>query len=322
MHISGIKIYSDAYHEGMWFKDLCPELLEKSEIIKIQRRGSNLKIIEEVIAYDRPDIIVTLDDVPKLVLEKTSEVPTGHNIGQRVGRIVKAAEMGIPSITFLPYDAVKHGKFSSLCNLNIRLLDAFLNISKIHQTPTISVNWKSDKNGELIRDGSQDFELSELIKNFIINKFNPKNSILHSHLAQMEKEFKSRLFKKKSYGFPPNSVEIISTNKFLDLYSPKIIGYERILGKHSTSLVYTINMKPEKSRRQDPYTGMQFVYDYQHCRTGKLPEEKKMNLILNIPLVSKRIWISNNPNDLNRKSCLWYKTANLIILKDGVIHIR
>ena len=81
-------------------------------------------------------------------------------------------------------------------------------------------------------------------------------------------------------------------------------------------------MKPDKCKRQDPYTGMQFVYDYQHCRTGKRPEEKSKNLVLHIPRVSIELWKNNNPNDDLRKSCLWYKTANLILLKDGIIHLR
>ena len=58
---------------------------------------------------------------------------------------------GIAAITFLPFDALKHGKYSGICNLNIRLLDAFLNMSinkmsKVNPTQAINhPNWKMGK---------------------------------------------------------------------------------------------------------------------------------------------------------------------------------
>ncbi|MFL6318179.1 MAG: hypothetical protein ACJ73C_15780, partial [Nitrososphaeraceae archaeon] len=57
------------------------------------------------------DIILVEDEVPKLILEKTREVPTGHNVGQRFGRLVNAAEEGVMVIFFLPFIARKHGKY-------------------------------------------------------------------------------------------------------------------------------------------------------------------------------------------------------------------
>ncbi|MAA51400.1 MAG: hypothetical protein CMG76_02655 [Candidatus Marinimicrobia bacterium] len=317
-----IEIYNDSLHEGLWFKNLSPNLLKNAKLVSINKRGQNPKIIDELISYDRPDIILVVNDAPKLILEKTTEVPTGHNIGQRVGRIVKAAENQVPAITFLPFDALKHGKYSSLCNLNIRLLDAFIKMSIIHDIPIIAMNWKSDKDGELIRDDSQDIELSKLINDFISNEFNPNIDEFKKQLNYMNEEFTERLSKNKLYGFPPKSVEIINTSKFLSKYSDKLAHFKDNISKNKSTLIYTMDMKPDKCRREDPYTGMQFVYDYQHCRIGVKPEQKKMNLVLHIPRVDIKLWKKNNPNDNSRKSCLWYKTANLILLKDGIIYLR
>jgi len=317
-----IKIYNDALHEGLWFQELCPDLLKDAELVTINRRGNNPKIIDELISYDRPDIILTVNDVPKLVLEKTTEVPTGHNIGQRVGRIVKAAEHKVPAITFLPFDALKHGKFAGMCNLNIRLLDAFLNMTKIHEIPILAMNWSADEDGELVRDDSQDKKLAMLLHDFITNDFNSNIDAFNSQLDYMQKEYDLRLLRKKSYGAPPKSVEIIPTKDFISKYAKKLKNYESKILKNTSTLVYTMDMKPEKCRREDPYTGMQFVYDYQHCRIGAKPEEKEVNLVLYIPQVTIELWSNNNPNDELRKSCLWYKTANLIMLKDSIIHLR
>ena len=49
-------------------------------------------IIQKLLKYDRPDIILVKEGVPKLVIEKTREVPTGHNVGQRFARLVNAVE--------------------------------------------------------------------------------------------------------------------------------------------------------------------------------------------------------------------------------------
>ena len=83
-----------------------------------------------------------------------------------------------------------------------------------------------------------------------------------------------------------------------------------------------MGMSEEKCRREDPYTGMQFLYDYQHCRNGVKPENKLRNLIIDVPNVSIRRWKEANPNDPSRKSVLWYATANGILLKDGLIIVR
>ena len=86
-----LTIYCDAKHEGLWFRDLSP-LLRNAKFATIGRRGTNPPIIESLVFYDRPDIILLYNEEPVLVLEKTTEVPSGHNIGQRLGRMVRALE--------------------------------------------------------------------------------------------------------------------------------------------------------------------------------------------------------------------------------------
>lgn len=75
-----VEIYYDAYQEGLWFRDLAPKLAE-AELKKFDERVP--RAIEELLVYDRPDIILAVGSEPVLVLEKTEGVPTGHNVGQR-----------------------------------------------------------------------------------------------------------------------------------------------------------------------------------------------------------------------------------------------
>jgi hypothetical protein len=94
-----------------------------------------------------------------------------------------------------------------------------------------------------------------------------------------------------------------------------------MLLKRKQSIVYSIGMTPAKCRREDPYTGTTFIYDYTLCRIGPNPTDKSKNLILSIPRISRRRWLTANPNDVSRKSSNWYLTATMIALKDGYVFV-
>lgn len=70
-----LEIFYDDNHEGNWFKSLCISLSDVP-LNKIRSRGQNPPYIENLLRYDRPDIILVEDEVPRLILEKTREVPT------------------------------------------------------------------------------------------------------------------------------------------------------------------------------------------------------------------------------------------------------
>jgi hypothetical protein len=322
--IGDLVIYCDAKHEGLWFRDLSP-LLSNATFAIIGPRGKNIDIIDKLIFYDRPDIILLNDGEPVMVLEKTSEVPSGHNIGQRLGRMVRSLEYEVPAIMFMPFDSMKHGKFSSLCNLNARVLDGYLSMWDIHSTPALAVNWPSDSDWELITDGSEDDEISALVHDFIQSSFDWNCNEFRRQRAHMAKEFTRRVAVHRPYAKPPPSVKIVST-RVLDSMIRQRSGDKDSLpaqwANRTETVIYTMGMTEEKCKRQDPYTGMQFLYDYQHCRTGVDPGDKYRNLILDFPNVSIKRWKEANPNNPATKSVLWYATANGFLLKDGLIEVR
>ena len=84
-----LQIFCDDNHEGNWFKGFSTSL-SNVPLIPIKARGQNPHHIEKLLRYDRPDIILVEDEIPRIVLEKTREVPTGHN----------AAEEGVMVIFF------------------------------------------------------------------------------------------------------------------------------------------------------------------------------------------------------------------------------
>lgn len=317
-----IRIYHDSPVEASWFLGL-DNRLESAELKKIHSRGSNPPSIDELVVYDRPDIILEVDGQPVLVLEKSREVPTGHNVGQRFPRLVRAAEMGVPVIKFFPFDAMKHGEYAGKCHLNARLLKAFDRMTEIHDVPVLAVNWPCDDDWELIDDGSEDELLSDLVSDFIDEGFDEWCDAFDAQLVRNEKELDRRLAKRSQYDLPPGSVEITDTSSVLREISHYFDGASpNQLQSRPETVVYEIGMSPANCRREDPYTGTQFIYDYNWCRTGASPDEKERNLILHFPKIERKTWYDKNPNDSTRKSQCWYLTANAFKFKDGLDVIR
>jgi len=315
-------IFCDNLIEGHWFKNLSP-LLGSANFRKIGSRGTNPDVIEELIKFDRPDIILLDDGHPILVVEKTQEVPTGHNVGQRIARLVRSLEMGVPTIKFFPFDAMKHGEYAGVCNMNIRLLKAFEKMSEIHEAPMLAVNWPCDEYHELRDDGSEDDVIRRLVNDYLANGNDSKCKAFSSQIAMMKKEYDLRLQRRRSYAQPPPSVRIMRTHLVLNEFGAVIDDETaQALVRRQESVVYKMGMNPSKCRREDPYTGTQFIYDYLWCRNGSNPTDKHRNLILHFPKITQSHWYQCNPNDEGRKSCNWYLTANALVFLDSASLLR
>ncbi len=102
-----MEVYYDSYQEGIWFKGLHYRLYE-ANLYPFPRGNSGPEYLKRALIYDRPDIVVVDNNQPIFVLERTVEVPSGHNVGQRFARLVAAAQMRIPIVYFGPYAAYKH----------------------------------------------------------------------------------------------------------------------------------------------------------------------------------------------------------------------
>ena len=86
-------IYYDSLTEADWFSSLNPAFgINDNNYYVIGKRGKNPPLIDKIVEYDKPDIILVRNNKPLLVVEITQEVPTGHNIGQRFARLVRAIE--------------------------------------------------------------------------------------------------------------------------------------------------------------------------------------------------------------------------------------
>ena len=315
------EIWGDNENESLWFQSL-DSRLKSAKVRNIGQRGSNSELVDSLVVYDRPDIILLLDEKPILVLEKTAEVPTGHNVGQRVARLVRAAEHEIPVLFFLPFDARKHGAHTGICSINTRLIKAMVRMSEIHNVPVMAVEWPSRKaDGELVTDGTQDDKLAELVSSLLDSYPKKWNKVTSLHETWLEGELERRNEQYPPYRKLPTSVKIEKTSKFLKGLRFDTTKYHSLLSRDET-LIYKMDMAPDKCRREDPYTGTQFIYDYGWLREGPRPTDRTSNLLIHVPQVTVKRWKEANPNDPQRKSSNWYLTADGIVLEDGIILIE
>ena|SRR3989344_4019192 len=317
-----IEIYYDAEQEIEWFISLDPRLASaKRELLRARGKNKN-KIVEDLIMYDRPDIILLVNNKPKLVLEKTEEVPSGHNVGQRIGRLARAVEMGVSIVKFFPFLAMKHGKNANKCYVRPNIFLAFERMKQLHGVHVLAINWICDDDFELVRNGTENIMIKNLMKAFIDNKFS-FNEIKEVEYAEklMEKECNLRMSAHLNYRRLAPSLAIIKTNELLSQLQSKFgcFNFEEKISKREETLIYKIGMTPENCRREDPYTGNQFIYDYRYCRNGPLTSDRTTNFVLKFPLLSKAEWKEANPFNPGRKSYLWYVLADFMIFSDGIL---
>ena len=72
----------DDLQEARWFRNLNRDFLDAREVPITD--AQSWPSTRRVLAYDRPDIVLLDGDTPILVIEETVEVPSGHNVGQRL----------------------------------------------------------------------------------------------------------------------------------------------------------------------------------------------------------------------------------------------
>lgn len=98
------EVFCDSLQEGLWFRQLHDDFKDAELMVIPSTLKEQMKYgIEHVLQYDRPDIIVKDNGQVIFVLERTVEVPSGHNVGQRFGRLVAAAKEHIPVVFWTVY---------------------------------------------------------------------------------------------------------------------------------------------------------------------------------------------------------------------------
>lgn len=312
-------IYYDSYHEGVWFQGLhralAPATLSPFPSAKLQPAG-----LARVLAYDRPDIVL-VDGAgePILVLERTIEVPSGHNVGQRFARIAAAARAQVPAVYFGPYSAYKHGGITRGPRyMNLRLFHGIDETAAIEDSPITTIRWPTDDAWEIIQTPEKDLRVQMYLKLFFDvgadkDPEGGRRAILSSTFegeqederqAFIAKEVKNR----QQYDVPPPSVQIgaLASMALLSSVDPALLVNNEVL-------LYSIGMR---NIRSDPYTGTAILYAYLYC--GGMASRKR-DLVLHFPEVDVGRWDAL-AHTVRKDVRLFREVADGILFKNAYRH--
>lgn len=308
-----LTIYYDDLQEGMWFKKLHP-YLTNAKLSPITGSENINPEIKRALKYDRADIILTHENIPILVVERTIEVPSGHNVGQRYARIAGAAEENIPSVYIFPYVAVKHGgETAGPRYTNLRLFRSFENLMALTGSVVTTINWPVDDDCEVLTTPAKDIRFIEYLNLFF--EYYSQNGLdnIHSYIQDSDFQqeqydeieiFSQSVKRRSTYDTPPPSVSIMSTSDFKLNYNIKVNN-----PSIGNIIVYDIGMN---YLRSDPYTGTAMLYDYLY------KDHSSDLLVLNFKQLQKSQWTTKAKT--GRKDIKLYKhVADGILFKDGFI---
>ena len=263
--MSDFLIYCDDFQEGIWFQSLNPHFIEaQMEVIPSQRAQIERLGLYDVLKYDRPDIILQDNNETIFVLERTVEVPSGHNVGQRYGRLLAAAEARIPAVYFGPYAAYKHGgNTAGPRYMNLRLFYALRKVSEMYNTAVTTINWPVDRQYEVLRTPEKDQRIKDYLRLFFDyyddNGLEGLTEYIYHSDFQTQQYLEQDLFAQREirnpeqYDIPPESLEIIPVVEFNTRYGLNVNFAEHI----NRVVLYHVGMT---SIRSDPYTGMAALY--------------------------------------------------------------
>jgi hypothetical protein len=100
--------------------------------------------VQALFEYARPDAVVVLDGAPVVAIEQTQMNPSGHNIPQRFSCMVRAAELGVPSILYYPQFSRRTFSDPNVRYLQVRVPIAQFRLTGLYSVPSLSVFWPTD----------------------------------------------------------------------------------------------------------------------------------------------------------------------------------
>ena len=277
--------------------------------------------LANVLRYDRPDIVLAQGTDPILVVERTVEVPSGHNVGQRFPRLAAAAQSQIPVVYMGPYAARKHGgRTAGPRYMNLRLFKALDEMARIENTAVTVINWPVDAHYEVIQTAAKDARIRAFMDVYFqlydvhgIPQMNPalmRSSYEQTQIAERAHFEQHEVEDPAQYNSPPDSVRIVPTSS-LGAWTRAMRGSN---GPLSECVVYDIGMT---YMRSDPYTGMGVLYSYLYAGGMR---DRTRHVVLRFPEISKALWAEMVGRSPTSKTIRLYREiADAIVFSDGPV---
>jgi hypothetical protein len=316
---ASFEILYDDLQEGIWLQNL-HDRLKCAKLTPITGASNRNNQVAKVLQYDRPDAVVLHQNQPILVIERTIEVPSGHNVGQRFARLAAAAQCKTPVVYFGPYAAYKHGgETQGPRYMNLRLFYALEELERIEKSSVTIINWPVDENYEIIREPIKDSRLVAYLDEFFsmfdaggivrVNEEMPKSSFHAAQIEERKSFVASEVRRPEQYSQPPNSVIVDRTTEIASLAAHDA---QKTLAQPE-SVVYSVGMRYIRS---DPYTGMAMLYEYLYAGG---PYSHTRNLVLHFPEITFAMWTAASDGRSRKDVRLYKQVADAILFADQLV---
>jgi hypothetical protein len=307
----------DEPQEAAWFRTLHPWLKAAAE--QPISAAQELPSVQKVLAYDRPDIVLLDRGVPILVVEETKEVPSGHNVGQRFGRLAAAAECGVPSVYFGPYAAKKHGgKTSGPRFMNLRLFHAVDAMIRTTNTAITTINWPVDEHYEVRHDREKDRNVRDYMAAFFeaysgmggagVSRALLASDFYRRMLSERADFISTSVKKAAQYDDPPASVQFLPMNEWGRRHQNRL---GELTTTREEAVVYNVGMRYIRS---DPYAGMAMLYKYLY-----VIEQPTRALILWFPHIPVQDWKTATQRAMRKDIRIFRVAADAILFADELL---
>lgn len=306
-----------------------------------------------LVEYTRPDFILTYDGKPYLSCEITQENPSGHNIPQRFACLVRASELGVPSLFYYPAFARRgNSEDNNYRYANVRVPLAQLRMSDIFGVPSLSMAWPTAFNGlptgvitdhlplaryvdhvielaekGLLIDGS-DKEVKKIRNEMIALATPKKKNRYRTNKSYRQPYPNGNLFSLNTVGMsvdPPPDCTIEKTDVLLKKYfakaQRKIPKNKKLhpLVSREYCFVYKGTTNKKKTGPEHPYPGTATLFDILYLRQdgAQTARDRQMNLVFILPMAlgTFREVAINRDTGLN----ILMEFCDLIILDDAMV---
>lgn len=306
--------------------------------------------------YARPDFILTIDGEPLLSAEVTKMNPSGHNLPQRFSCLVRAAELGVPSLYYYPEYSRRTVSDANPRFLNVRVPLSQLRLSEIYNIPSLSLFWPTDpttlmpssditshkplaqfveyvvkhyqSTGRLISSTDTDVAL---ILNLMKAAARPRST--YSENPSFREFFPTgNLYTKSVTGTlsidPPNSCTIYPTHELLsDIYTKLGKNFKSIRNNKKINMlcardmcfVYQGTPNKQETGPEHPFPGYLALLDILYIRTdkGQTTRDRTMNLVFKLP-ITLDAYIQNAINRPTGLNILM-EFSDFLVLEDAIV---
>jgi hypothetical protein len=311
--------------------------------------------VTALFGYARPDAVVA-GERPLLSIEQTKMNPSGHNLPQRFSCLLRASELGVPSVLYHPEYARRtysdpNPRYTNprVALAQLRMLDLFPDAP-----PSVSLYWPTDPStllpdlsqgaqanlAELMRvvlehDGRPDLRATKLFAaqrqemERVIEAYGPAIRANRSYREFFPDGLPHARTKSGHSVDPPRKAIFRPTGELVEEwerdFSLTDAGRDRARQLADRDISLTFKGTPNKARNdsEHPWPGYLTLLDVLYTRTGSAVTDRRMNLVYGIDL-PMRLWISRveqgkQPPAMTR---IVDALADVIVLADGIVSGR